>query len=350
MQNNISDGYIKELNDMVDSIKRLENIIKTKTTKSGVFDSSHPNFKHNVTVNGDMLIKGEMNETTENVVIGSSNKGGQYNTGIGYSVLSLNETGNQNCALGHSSLLFNRTGNNNVALGYFALRGNQNSDSTAIGTNSIQSNYAGDKNTAVGCGTLKLNTTGYDNVAIGNDALGQDFTGFNNVAIGSSSLFSNLNGNSLTCVGYGTDVSSDNFTNSTAIGNGAIITASNQVIIGNNSVTSIGGYTNWSNFSDLRIKRNIQENVPGLEFIMKLKPVTYQIRSNIKETGLIAQDVEQAANELNYDFNGIIKPQNGQDLYRLSYSTFVSPLIKAIQEQQEQIEELKNQIKNLQSK
>jgi hypothetical protein len=62
-----------------------------------------------------------------------------------------------------------------------------------------------------------------------------------------------------------------------AIGNTATVNASNKVVIGNSSVTSIGGYANWSNFSDGRFKRNVKEDVPGLAFITKLRPVTYTL-------------------------------------------------------------------------
>ena len=57
----------------------------------------------------------------------------------------------------------------------------------------------------------------------------------------------------------------------------AKVNASNKVLIGNSNVTSIGGYASWSNFSDGRFKRNIKENVPGLSFINKLRPVTYTL-------------------------------------------------------------------------
>jgi len=42
-------------------------------------------------------------------------------------------------------------------------------------------------------------------------------------------------------------------------------------------VTSIGGYANWNNMSDKRIKKNITTNVPGLAFVNKLNPVTYNL-------------------------------------------------------------------------
>ncbi len=57
-------------------------------------------------------------------------------------------------------------------------------------------------------------------------------------------------------------------------------------------------------------------------------------------SGLLAQDVETAAKSINYDFSGVDK--SGK-LLSLRYSDFVVPMIKAIQEQQAMIEELKNQ-------
>ena len=37
------------------------------------------------------------------------------------------------------------------------------------------------------------------------------------------------------------------------------------------------GLANWTNISDGRVKKNIKANVPGLAFINKLKPVTYNL-------------------------------------------------------------------------
>ncbi|MBK7175267.1 MAG: tail fiber domain-containing protein [Bacteroidales bacterium] len=109
--------------------------------------------------------------------------------------------------------------------------------------------------------------------------------------------------------------------NSTALGYSAVVTASSQIRIGNVAVTSIGGYVGWTNVSDGRFKKNVNENVAGLSFISKLKPVTYtldleginaflkpEMTSNLQEagddsgikekeqiyySGFIAQDVEK---------------------------------------------------------
>ena len=56
-------------------------------------------------------------------------------------------------------------------------------------------------------------------------------------------------------------------------------------------------------------------------------------------TGFLAQEVEKAANEAGYDFSGVQKPANPDELYSLRYSDFVMPLVKAVQEQQEIIDE-----------
>jgi hypothetical protein len=62
----------------------------------------------------------------------------------------------------------------------------------------------------------------------------------------------------------------------------------------------------------------------------------------------VAQDVEKAAKETGYDFSGIHKPKNQNDLYSLTYVDFVIPLVKAVQEQQAMIEEQRKQIAILQ--
>ena len=48
-------------------------------------------------------------------------------------------------------------------------------------------------------------------------------------------------------------------TNATAIGFLTIVNASNKAVIGNNSVTVIGGHVGWSILSDGRFKKNIKE-------------------------------------------------------------------------------------------
>ena len=48
-----------------------------------------------------------------------------------------------------------------------------------------------------------------------------------------------------------------------------------------------------------------------------------------------------------YDFSGVKKPQNDKDHYGIAYSQFVVPLVKAMQEQQKMIDDLKKQLEDL---
>ena len=66
-------------------------------------------------------------------------------------------------------------------------------------------------------------------------------------------------------------------------------------------------------------------------------------KESVSMTGFIAQEVEQAAQQSGYDFDGVIKPAHNKDHYRLAYAEFVVPLVKAMQEQQTMIDILKNE-------
>ncbi len=350
---------------------------------------------------------------------------GSNNTAVGDSAAFTVSTGNDNVAIGSRTLIFSGTAINNVAVGSNALKNNLASENIALGKDALTSNTSGANNVAIGTGALQNNKTTATNIAIGNYSLqnitaGQDnvVVGYNaalsstsssynlllgnyalsstigssrntvighnaaisytatgngdNVFIGYQNALSQTGGNGNTYIGNSVDVAG-NFSpnNSSALGQGVIITANNQVRIGNTSINSIGGQVGWTTFSDARIKKNIQENVPGLAFIEKLRPVTYNYDlqalqklqgsksttvdnsfESIRFTGLLAQEVEAAANSTGYTFSGVDKPANAQTPYGIRYAELVVPLIKAMQEmkqlidqQQKEIEELKLKIK-----
>ena len=64
-------------------------------------------------------------------------------------------------------------------------------------------------------------------------------------------------------------------------------------------------------------------------------------------TGFLAQEVDQVATELGFEFSGVVKPQNDKDLYSLRYAEFVVPLVKAVQEQQTIITAQQSEIENI---
>ena len=68
-----------------------------------------------------------------------------------------------------------------------------------------------------------------------------------------------------------------------------------------------------------------------------------QKKANIRSAGFIAQEVEELANRLGFEFSGVDAPQNEHSMYFLRYAEFVVPLVKAVQEQQDMIEELRSE-------
>ena len=330
----------------------------------------------------------------QNTAIGTSslslNTSGGYNVAIGYESLTRNTTGILNVAIGGSSLYNNLSGRNNVAIGKSSLERNiTGADNTALGNYSLFNNQTGGNNVGIGKSALERNINGNYNVAIGNSSLynnqassyliaigygsqTNNLTGQRNVSLGFQSLFANSGGSDNIAIGYNAFYAGD-YNNAIALGANAVITADNQIRIGNSSTTSIGGFTSWTNVSDKRFKENIDyEKVPGLEFILKLKPVTYNLDnekintflgSNISnkedaklQTGFIAQEVAETASNIGFDFSGVDKPKNKEDYYGLRYSEFVVPLTKAIQEQQlviqeqqKELELLKHELKKIQA-
>ncbi len=291
---------------------------------------------------------------------------GYNNTAIGASSLNSNRSGNYNTATGAQSLLGNTTGANNTAVGFAALESNNANNNTAMGADAMLENSTGTQNTANGAVALYGNQSGSNNTASGYFAMYYSY-GSENTAMGAYALQDNTYGHGNTAVGFLAQFGYGNDSNTTVIGYNASTPINNSVVLGNTDVTSIGGYASWSNLSDGRFKKDIQQNVPGLSFIMKLRPVTYHydmqklesfigtpdslrlkgaegLKEKIQYSGFIAQDVEKAANEIGYDFSGVKKPENEKDHYSLAYGEFTVPLVKAVQEQQDTIQTLKKQI------
>lgn len=307
------------------------------------------------------------------------------NIGLGYQSLFSTSTGNYNTAIGYQAQYLGTTGNDdNVAIGRNAMHGNvafSNSDyNVALGYQSLYYINGGYDNVAIGQNALYRNTTGNNNIAIGYWALQGDADGIQNTGIGQYTLYQNQGNYNTACgyaagagassptytyctfLGYDADAAaSGTYTNGMALGYNTDFQTSNYIGIGNTSITDIRGNVGFGVYSDGRVKDNVMEDVMGLDFIMKLRPVTYHLNKNkedallgktdasdypekydiekIKFSGFIAQEVEQAALSIGYDFSGVKKPKGSTGLYGLCYSDFVVPLVKATQEQQRLIEE-----------
>lgn len=246
-------------------------------------------------------------------------------------------------ALGYNT---NAAGYQSIAIGASAKTANQN-DCIAIGTAANANSYQG-----IAIGANALTNSNNNTIAVG---VGASATGYQSAAFGNGATASGQN--------------------STAIGNGAAVSNANYISIGNTSVTAIRGQVNFTTYSDGRFKRNIQNNVPGLDFILKLRPVTYtwdihkfnahangndafaipatyneseeeaiRRKERIVYTGFIAQEVDKAARDASFNFSGVLKPVDDKDAYSLSYVEFVVPLVKATQELNRKNEALENRL------
>ena len=348
---------------------------------------------------------------SENIAIGSDAgnnlTAGYQNVLVGIESGRSLTIGFQNVALGYRSLATSSAGSGNIAIGYRSLEDNIGAENIAVGLLAMSNNTGGTNNIAIGSQALLNNLTAFNNIGIGSNSLGLVSTGNENLALGVKALdsittsvnntaighyalglqvSSNYNtalgyqaggsiksGNNNSFLGYGADISSaiTSSSNSTAIGSGSVITQSNMIRLGNSSITLIGGSVGFTTISDERVKREIRENVPGLSFIGRLRPVTYYYdpqkmdelqgvagkyrqydgqKETIRYSGFLAQEVLSAAKATGYDFSGVSIPNNAQSLYGINYSEMVVPLVKAVQELQQQILELKAQINVLQQR
>lgn len=305
---------------------------------------------------------------------------GSVNTANGYLALNQNVTGWANTATGAYGLQSNISGLENTGDGYAALSGNKTGyDNTSMGAWAMWTNIVGIHNTAVGAYAASSNIGDYAsyNTAIGSEALAGTTNSQYNTAVGYSAGARHDMGYNNTILGANCDVNNAGLYNCIAIGQGVICTASSQARIGNLYTNSIGGYASWTNFSDGRYKKDAQDDVKGIDFIMRLRPVTYRLditalsnklnespgtemdstsrlaikeKESIRFSGFVAQDVEKAASASGYDFSGVDKPKNENDYYGLRYSDFVVPLVKAVQELNKKVETLNMVIEDLQKR
>ena len=224
-------------------------------------------------------------------------------------------------------------------------------------------------------------------IAIGHSALGAVTSQAGNVAVGSSAgvsvasagntLIGHLAGNGLTSGGENTiigsdcDTASNDNNNNIIIGNNLTATdKDNAVFIGNDTnhiENDFNADATWNYSSDVRQKTNIEDDILGLDFINKIRPVVYKHKSpsefpkewssydeNDKEPmggdkkihGLIAQEVKEALDEADVDtFGGWSVGDDGRQ--RVSREMFITPLIKSVQELSEENKQLKERLNDL---
>nr|MBK9652332.1 tail fiber domain-containing protein [Bacteroidota bacterium] len=110
--------------------------------------------------------------------------------------------------------------------------------------------------------------------------------------------------------------------------------------------------------SDARMKKEIKDLPYGLNEVMKLQPIIYKWKDeklgDDNNLGFIAQDLQKVVKEVVVDHTTRFNPETQKmettknDVLGVKYSELIPVLVKAIQEQQEQITTLKNENASMQ--
>jgi hypothetical protein len=341
------------------------------------------------------------------------NTTGSFNNANGLWALIRNTTGSYNVAYGSLAGYDNQTGGGNTSIGSFAALKSEGSLNTAIGYNALQAYRIGDRNTALGSSALSANGStsfnGSGNVAIGyragydqavsdklfiensdankdNALIYGDFAAdslvLNAKTINKFSL--NVRGNNALELGYGaagkqTDAGKicygcfgDPAHWLGIVGGGTVAGAGNDRVIklwtegglrirGNSNPDADNFYTlgtsaqRWAavwavngaiQTSDANLKTNITTSPYGLQQVLQMKPVQYNWKTNPStnlQIGFLAQDIKEIIPEV------VVTPANG-DPMGMKYSELIPVLVKAIQEQQKQIDELKKENADIKNK
>lgn len=272
---------------------------------------------------------------------------------------------NRNTYVGAGAGYTNRDGQDNVGIGAFAdFSDNNRSRCTFVGA---AANVSANTTPVKGFAATRL-VRGNDATAFGygtQSATRSVCIGSTSAALGDNAVVMGYNASTSSNGDFGIAIGRDasaTAPNAIALGYNASASTANSIMLGNAAVNSIRGHVNFTATSDGRMKSQVQENVPGLAFINLLRPVTYQMdmekefairgdtipaglaaalamKKDLRYSGFIAQEVEQVAQQLGYEFSGVEAPADSSHLYGLRYAEFVVPLTKAVQELSEQVEQ-----------
>lgn len=314
---------------------------------------------------------------------------GSDNTGVGYWSGFYCETGSNNTNLGSKSGYYNRAGSFNAALGAQAgLQNDGGSSNTYVGAiagpyTSQPQKFSYDRTTCLGaeskgygsntiaigyqarCGSdphvngKAITTTalaiGYCAAAESDGAIavggGAIANGAGGIAIGEGAG-RNLTGAQTVSIGAGSNsfARPATFNNAIAIGYGAKNTNSNQIALGNSSVTEIrAAVSSLTAISDRRDKKNIVaiDGRWASHFVKSLKPSRWdwQMRDDPTreggDLGFIAQDVLAAQLEHDAMYLDIVS-QNNPERLEMTPGKIIPLLVSALQNALTRIEDLEN--------
>ena len=342
---------------------------------------------------GEGVMSGGLNSGDNNIGIGinalQTLTTGDQNISIGTG-LSLLTTGSQNINIGFNSSSALISGGNNVGVGFGSLVSATGSNNTAVGrsagkdmvTNVISAfgyragesttgddnsffgedagrlTVAGAQNSFFGALSGDANTSGNDNTSLGRLSLSANTTQNQNTSLGSQS------GQAATaagCVYIGYSAGSSNATNNLLfIENSSSLTdalifgdfTGDEVIIDGQASDNgssrnfyvdgtAGGDGVWNNDSDSTLKKDIKTIDNALSKVMNLRGVTFKWKDNREpgnQIGFLAQEVNNVLPEI----------VDGEEGYMsMKTASVTAVLVNAVQEQQQQINDLQHYLKGL---
>jgi trimeric autotransporter adhesin len=284
-------------------------------------------------------------------------------------------TQTSNTSLGKDSLSLTASGADNTGIGNEALQAvTSGYSNTAVGKQAGADLTTGNRNTAVGWAAMAFATTGIYNVGIGAFALVDLSTGEYNTVVGGAA-------GGATSGSYNTAIGNQARTgttgsNNTALGQRAgnsgspftIGTNSNRVVVGDSSVTNAYIQVAWTVVSDARDKVDVSRINHGLNLITKLSPITFRWDSRSKYfqydeegnitakpepdgskknpllySGFLAQEVQQAIEEVGYPENIIVDTEDPENL-KLKETALIPVLVNAVKELKAELDTLKAEI------
>jgi hypothetical protein len=252
--------------------------------------------------------------------------------------------------------LFGRTDASNIALGAYSGTFNPGSNNIAIGVSAMTNMTTGSNNIAIGANAI-INGGGSGNIAIGCTALGGASSGNCNILIGN---FSGTNSNSSTKgnvgVGHQTLQALSSGCNNLELGGYNAITLAydppfqvssecNRIVLGTKATTNAYIQVAWTVVSDVRDKTEVTALPVGLDFIMKLDPISYRFKES--------RNIDQASGPTRYGFsaqqvlevegeNSVVVNTEDLDNLKITDANLIPILVQAIKDLKAEVDELKN--------
>jgi hypothetical protein len=281
---------------------------------------------------------------------------------------SLGGTYIQNSTTTQASSNFNISGNGTVG---GTLSGNIVNATTQFNLNGSRFLADANNNLFVGL-SAGTDTTGARNTMVGTSAGVNTSTGDDNVFVGRNAGFINTTGSSNTILGTSANLSANNLVFATALGANAVATANDTIVIGKVagtynggarpadsvivrgtlSVGTLGTSGGMNNVcldasnrislcsSSARYKYNVNSFDSGLNLVKRLRPVSFNWKSNnAADMGLVAEEVAAVEPLL------VQRNANGE-VEGVKYDRIGIVLLNAVKEQQAQIESLQKEVEN----